>query len=51
MAGGKIVEKKEWYRALNRNVVDAVIDQICTDCVVNPQFEGNFQLRSHAVGA
>ena len=50
LAGGNIVEKEKWARALDQNIVHAVVDQVATDCVVIAGREGDFQLGADAVG-
>ena len=47
--GGKIIQKKQRFRALHNKVIDAHGNQINADCVVFVDFDGDFQLRAHAV--
>ena len=51
LAGGQIVHEEERRGALHRNVVDAVIDQVGADGVMDVHLEGDFQLGAHAVHA
>ena len=51
LAGGQIVHEKQRRGALHGNVVDAVIDQVGADGVVDVHLEGDFQLGAHAVHA
>jgi len=50
-ATGQVVHEKEGRRALYRNIVDAVIDQVGADGVVDVHLEGDFQFGAHAVYA
>jgi hypothetical protein len=50
-AGRQIVQKEERARALHKNVVHAVIDEIGANCVVPAAHEGDLQLRSDTVSA
>ncbi len=50
-AGGEIVEKEERLRALDEDVVGAVIDEIDTDCRVDAGHERQAQLGADAIGA
>jgi hypothetical protein len=49
--GGEVVEKKQGRRALHGNVVDAVVDQVRADGVVDAQLESQLELGADAVGA
>ena len=51
LAGGQIVHEEERRGALHRNVVDAVIDQVGADGVMDVHLEGDFQLGAHPVHA
>ena len=50
-AGGEIVEEEQRLGALDEDVVDAVIDEIDADGVVDAGHERDAQLRADAVGA
>src|SRR5581483_9648404 len=50
LANGKIVEKKQRLRALDGDVVDAVINQIFANGVMAAGREGNFELGADAIG-
>ncbi len=50
-AAGQVIHEEQRRRALHRNVVDAVIDQVGADGVVDVHLEGDFQLGAHAVHA
>src|SRR4029077_5945489 len=47
----EVVEKKQRYRALNQDVVDAMVDEIGADRLVPARHERDLQLRADAVGA
>ena len=49
LSGREVIQKKERACTLDENVVDAVIDQIGTDRVVNAGLKGEFQLGPDAV--
>jgi len=49
LAGGQVIEKEKRNCALHGNIVDAVIDQILPNRIVNAEIEGQFQLGPHAV--
>ena len=51
LAGREVVEEEQRRRALHRDVVHAVVDQVRADRVVNAQLKRDLQLRAHAVGA
>ena len=48
-AGGEIVEEEERCGALHGDVVDAMIDQIRANCVMDTELEGYFELGADAV--
>ena len=50
-AGGEVVEKEQRPGALDQDVVDAVVDEIPPDGVVDAGHEGDAELRADAVGA
>ena len=50
-AGRQVVEKEERPRALDEDVVDAVVDEIDADGAVDARHEGDAQLGADAVGA
>ena len=50
LSGRNIIEKEQRPRALDQNVVDAMIDQIATDRVVNSGVESDLQFGADAVG-
>ena len=50
LAGGEVVEEEERRGALHGDVVDAVIDQVRADGVVDAEFEGDLELGADAVG-
>ena len=47
----EIVEKKQRHRALDQDVVDAVVDQVMANRVVAPGLDRHLDLRSNAIGA
>ena len=49
--GREVVQEEERLGALHQDVVDAVVDQILADGVVDVAVEGDFQLGADAVGA
>ena len=51
LARGQVVHEEERRGALHRDVVDAMIDQVGADGVMDVHLEGDFQLRAHAVHA
>ena len=51
LAGGQVIHEKQRRRALHRDVVDAMIDQVGADGVMDIHLEGDFQLGAHAVHA
>ncbi len=51
LAGGQVVHEKQRRGALHGDVVDAVIDQVGADGVVDVHLEGDLQLGAHAVHA
>ena len=50
IAGGDVVEKREWRRSVHEDVVDGMIDEIFTDRVVNARGNRHEHFRAHAVG-
>ena len=50
-SGRQIVEKEQRPRPLHQDVVDAVIDEIHTDRVVDAGHERHLELGADAVGA
>jgi len=50
LAGGEVVEEEERRGALYGDVVDAVVDQVGANGVVNAEFEGDLELGADAVG-
>jgi hypothetical protein len=50
-AGRKIIQKKQRLSTLHQDVVDAMIDEIDTDRIVDARHEGNAKLGTDAVGA
>ena len=48
--GGEVVEEEEGCGSLDCDVVDAVVDEILTDGVVDVEFEGDLELGSYTVG-
>ena len=50
LTGGKVVHEKQRKRALHEDVVDAVVDQVPADRVVDARLERDAQLGAHAVG-
>ena len=48
-ARGEVVEEEERRGALDGDVVDAVVDEVGTDGVVEAEFEGDFELGADAV--
>ena len=48
-AGCKIVQEKQWLRALNDNVVDAHGDQVNSDAIIDAALDGDLHLRADAV--
>ncbi len=50
-AGGEIIEEEQRHRALDQDVVDAVIHEIAADRVVDTGHECHAQLGADAVGA
>ena len=51
LARRQVVEEEQRRRALHGDVVDAVVDQVLADRVVNAQLKGDLQLGAHAIGA
>jgi hypothetical protein len=51
LAGGKVIEEKQRCRALDRNVVDAMIYQVLADGVMAPGEEREFDFSANAIGA
>ena len=51
LAAGQVVHEKERRGALHRNVVDAVIDQVGANGVMDVHLEGDLQLGADAVDA
>jgi len=49
LAGRDVVEKEEWPRALDQDVVDAMIDEITTDGVVHARRKSDLELGADAV--
>jgi len=49
LAGGEIVEEEEGCCALDRDVVDAVVDEVGADGLVEAEFEGDLELGADAV--
>ena len=50
-AGGQVIEEEQRRRALDEDVVDAVVDEIAPDGVVHARHERDPQLRADAVRA
>ena len=50
LAGGEVVEEEERRGALDGDVVDAVVDEVLADGVVDAELEGDFELGAYAVG-
>ena len=50
-AGRQVVEEEQRLRALDEDVVDAVIDEVDADSAVHAGHERDAQLGAHAVGA
>ena len=48
-SGGQVIEEEEWGRALHGDVVDAMVDEVGADGVVDSQFEGDFELGADTV--
>jgi hypothetical protein len=48
---GQVVQKKERSRALNRDVVDAVVHQVGPHSMVDAELERHFQLGANAIRA
>jgi len=48
-AGGEVVEEEERAGALNGDVVDAVVDEVLADGVVDVELEGDFEFGADAV--
>ena len=51
LAGGEVVEEEERVSALHGDVVDAVVDEVLADGVVDAELEGDLELGADAVGA
>src|SRR5581483_1328435 len=51
LAGRQVVQEKQWRRAMDGNVVDAVIHDIHADRRMPAQHERNLELRSDAIHA
>ena len=51
LAGGEVIEEEERRGALHGDVVDAVVDEVGADGVVDAEFEGDLELGADAVGA
>ena len=49
-SGGEVVEEEERRGALHGDVVDAVVDQVGADGVVDAELEGDLELGADAVG-
>ena len=49
-AGGEVVEEEEGGSALDGDVVDAVVDEVRADGVVDAEVEGYLELGAYAVG-
>ena len=49
LSGGEVVEEEERRRALHGDVVDAVVDEVRADGVVDAEFEGDLELGADAV--
>ena len=49
-AGGEVVEEEERRGALDGDVVDAVVDEVGADGVVDAELEGDLELGAYAVG-
>jgi hypothetical protein len=45
-----VVEEEEWERALDEDIVDAVVDQVVADRVVAVSFDCDFDFGADAVG-
>ena len=50
-AGGEVVHEEHGRGALHGDVVDAVVDQVAADRVVEVHFEGDFEFGADAVDA
>ena len=51
LAGCQVIHEEQRRRALNGNVVDAVVYQVGADGVMNVHFEGQFQFGTDAIHA
>lgn len=49
-AGGEVVEEEEGSGTLDRDVVDAVVDEILANGVMDVELEGHLELGADAVG-
>ena len=49
-AGGEVIEEEKGRGALDGDVVDAMIDEVCADGLVEAEGEGDFELGANAVG-
>ena len=49
-AGRNVIEKEKRTRALDQNVIDAVIHQIAANCIVSSRRERDLQFGAHTVG-
>ncbi len=49
LAGGEIVEEEERAGALDGDVVDAVVDEVLADGVVDVELEGDFEFGANAI--
>ncbi len=49
-AGGQVIEEEERRGSLDGNIVDAVVDEVGADGVMDAQMEGELELGSDAVG-
>ena len=50
-AGGQVVEEEERGRALDGDVIDAVVDEVRAHGVVDAEFEGHLEFGAHTVRA
>ena len=48
-AGGEVVKKEQWCRALHGDVVHAMVNEVLADRVVDVELEGYFEFGAYAV--
>src|SRR6267142_6889003 len=48
-SSGDVVKEEERPRALHQDVVHAMVDEVASDCVVNPGKESNLKFRPHSI--